>query len=128
MNKSAVYFNFIKVKYQRVMKTNIVFYTVLILSISLIYSCKKDKKDTTPPVITISGTNPITDHCLNAGYNDPGATAYDETDGDITSRIIVTKNVDTLHVGNYQVKYNVTDKAGNAAIEAIRNVTVIICK
>ncbi len=110
------------------MKTLIIFSAILLSGITLISSCKKDKKDTTPPVITIKGTNPILDHCLHATYIDPGATAYDETDGDITSKIIITTNVDTAAIGTYQVKYDVSDKAGNAATEAIRTVTVINCK
>jgi len=110
------------------MKAKILLPIVLLVFFAMVSSCKKDKKDTTPPVITIIGTNPINSHCVGTAYIDAGATAYDETDGDITSKIIVTSNVDTLVAGSYQVKYNVSDKAGNAAIEAVRHVTVIICK
>ena len=40
--------------------------------------------DTTPPVITVVGANPLT---LTEGdpYTDPGATASDDVDGDLTS-------------------------------------------
>ena len=44
--------------------------------------------DTTPPVITLIGSSTIT---LTVGetWTDPGATATDDVDGDITSSIIV---------------------------------------
>jgi len=88
-------------------------------------SCKKDKKNNTPPVITITGKNPYTVD-KNSNYADPGATAYDETDGDITTKITATSNVNTADTGTYHVNYNVTDNAGNAATEAVRTVKVII--
>lgn len=110
------------------MKTKIFFFA-FIMSASLITvsSCKKDKdkKDTTAPVITIEGDNPYTVG-MGTTYTDPGYTAYDETDGDITSSIVVTNNVNMADTGFYQVKYNVSDNAGNAATEAIRTVEVII--
>jgi hypothetical protein len=110
------------------MKTKILSSVLIILSVALIYSCKKEKKDTTPPVITLKGINPVTDHCVGTAYIDAGATANDETDGDITLNIRVTANVDTTVTGTYLVKYNVSDKAGNDATEVIRTVTVINCK
>ena len=70
--------------------------------------------DTTPPVITITGDNPITID-FNSVYSDAGATASDETDGDLTSSIIVESNVDTSSVGNYIVSYSVSDAAGNSS-------------
>lgn len=70
--------------------------------------------DTTAPVITILGSNPVT---LNAGtfYSDAGATATDNVDGVITSRIVVTNNVNPNVVGVYSVRYRVSDMAGNIA-------------
>ena len=79
--------------------------------------------DTTAPVITILGSNPVT---LNAGtfYSDAGATARDNVDGVITSRIVVTNNVNPNVVGVYLVRYRVSDMAGNIA-SANRIVNVI---
>lgn len=112
------------------MKTKIIFSLTMILVLIAFFSCKKDKnKDTTAPTITIIGDNPYIAG-MGANYNDPGATASDETDGDLTSNsnIVVTNNVNTADTGFYQVKYNVKDNAGNAAIEMIRTVKVIITK
>ena len=80
--------------------------------------------DTTPPVITILGANPL-DHPINTTYVDPGATAIDDVDGDITSQIIVVNNVDETTEGTYTVTYNVSDMAGNPAQEQVRTVNVI---
>ena len=79
--------------------------------------------DTTIPVITLLGDNPVT---LEVGdtYTDAGATATDTYDGDITSSIVTISNVDTAVVGTYEVVYNVSDANGNAAVEVIRTVNV----
>jgi hypothetical protein len=109
------------------MKAKIILPTFMIIGILLVYSCKKETKDTTAPVITLLGDNPFT-LCKDAAYTDPGATAYDETDGDLTANIQVTNNLNTGTTGQYQMKYNVSDKAGNAAAEVVRTVDVINCK
>ena len=62
--------------------------------------------DDTPPVITLNGSSTIQ---LNLGdtWTDPGATATDKTDGDLTSSITVSGTVDTSTVGTYTLVYNV---------------------
>ena len=75
----------------------------------------KDKTaDTTAPVITLIGSTIIQ---LSVGdtFTDPGATATDAVDGDLTASITSTSTVDTSVVGFYAVLYSVTDAAGNAA-------------
>ena len=79
--------------------------------------------DTTRPIITILGANPVTIECGGV-YADAGATAKDDKDGDITARIVVENNVDTPKAGTYQVTYRVADAAGNAAT-ATRTVKVV---
>ena len=79
--------------------------------------------DTTAPVITISGANPV-DVDLGTTYNDAGATATDAYDGDLTASITVSSNVDTNTVGTYTVTYTVSDAAGNQATET-RTVNVV---
>ena len=110
------------------MKTKMLFSLAAISIMIFSFSCKKDKdKDTTAPVITIIGNNPMITG-MGATYTDLGATALDETDGDITSKIVVTNNVNTADTGTYHVNYNVADNAGNAATEMIRTVKVIFTK
>ncbi len=79
--------------------------------------------DTTPPVITLVGDNSMT---LNFGdtFTDKGATALDNIDGNITSRIVPINSVNTNVAGTYTVTYNVTDLAGNHAQEVTRTVVV----
>ncbi|MBI5090901.1 MAG: DUF5011 domain-containing protein [Candidatus Hydrogenedentes bacterium] len=73
--------------------------------------------DTTPPVITVLGSNPV--HVAqNAAYTDAGATANDNVDGDITAAIVVTGSVDTAVPATYTINYSVQDAAGNPAAAA----------
>ncbi|MFD1161272.1 immunoglobulin-like domain-containing protein [Hwangdonia seohaensis] len=81
--------------------------------------------DTTAPVITLNGASTIN---LNVGdvYNEQGATAIDNKDGDITAGIVVAGDVvDTNTAGTYVVTYNVSDAAGNTATQVTRTVNVI---
>ncbi len=80
--------------------------------------------DTTPPVITLLGSATVT-VSFGATYTDAGATASDNVDGDITSRVVATSNVNTAKVGAYTVTYNVKDNAGNAATPVVRAVNVV---
>ena len=63
--------------------------------------------DTTAPVITITGDNPVTIE-LGSTYTDEGATATDLS-GDIT--VTSTSTVDTSIVGSYTVTYTATDRS-----------------
>ncbi len=55
-----------------------------------------------------------------------GVSATDNVDGDVTADIVVTGDtVDTDVPGTYTITYNVTDSAGNDAVEVTRTVTVI---
>ena len=83
--------------------------------------------DTTPPVITLIGSNPI-DIEQGETYIEQGATATDNVDGDITANIVIGGDtVDINTVGTYVVTYNVSDAAGNAAVEVTRTVNVTLC-
>ena len=79
--------------------------------------------DTVAPVITLTGFETV-DVLVGGLYNDPGATASDNQDGDITGQITTTSNVLTSLPGTYEVSYTVTDAAGNAATEVRRTVIV----
>jgi len=80
--------------------------------------------DTVRPVIVLRGSPSVTVEALTP-YADAGATATDNVDGDITSRIVTVNSVNSSKVGNYAVTYDVADSAGNAAIQGIRNVKVV---
>ena len=82
------------------------------------------EKDNTNPVITILGDNPKTIY-LGDEYKDAGATAMDNVDGDITSKIEIKNNVDANKLGEYLVTYDVMDSVGNEADQKTRTVKVI---
>lgn len=84
--------------------------------------CPSDA-DTVAPVITLLGAATV-DVELGASFTDPGATATDDRDGDISSRIVVSGSVNTAVAGTYVLRYNVSDAAGNAAAEVRRTVRV----
>ena len=80
--------------------------------------------DTTPPSISLIGSNPQTVE-LGTAYSELGATATDDTDGDISGNISIDASaVDVNAIGEYSVTYNVSDAANNAAVEVIRTVLV----
>jgi ABC-type molybdate transport system substrate-binding protein len=77
--------------------------------------------DTTKPVITLLGANPLL-IANGATYTDPGATVTDNMDA--TRTIQGTGTVNTAAAGDYTITYNATDTAGNAAIAVLRTVRV----
>jgi len=78
--------------------------------------------DTTPPEISLTGASSVV---LTVGdsFTDPGATAIDAVDGDLTSSITITGTVDTSTVGTYTLVYSVFDAAQNLA-QAERSIQV----
>jgi len=80
--------------------------------------------DSSPPVITLNGAATVTVNC-GGNYFELGATATDVCLGNLNNRIVRTGTVDTATPGVYEVRYNVSDDAGNAATTAIRTVTVV---
>ena len=62
---------------------------------------------------------------LGEVYLEAGATASDLQDGDMSSQIAINGQVDSSAIGDYLVKYSVTDSSGLVAIEQIRIVRVI---
>ena len=70
--------------------------------------------DTTAPVITLIGSSTI-NLPLGDTFTDPGATATDNVDGDLTSSITTSGTVDTSTAGTYIIAYSVSDAASNTA-------------
>lgn len=92
--------------------------------------------DVTNPTITLLGEENIV---IEGGsvFVDPGVTAVDAVDGDITANVVVsceaapdnsnstvTNEVDTTILGDYVFIYTITDDAGNS-FSVSRTVTVI---
>ena len=79
-------------------------------------------KDTTAPIITLKGNNEVTLY-ENATYKDEGCTAIDNIDGDITSKVVITGEVNTKKEGSYVITYTAVDSSGNIS-KATRKVIV----
>ena len=76
------------------------------------------------PVITLNGSA-VVNVVVGGTFSDPGATATDAEDGDLTANIVVGGDVvDTDTLGTYVITYNVSDSSGNAATEVTRTVIV----
>ena len=76
-------------------------------------------------MITLTGSSTIN---LTVGdtFTDPGATATDDVDGDLTRSISASGSVDTSTAGTYTISYSVSDAAGNAATVVQRTVIVSV--
>lgn len=82
--------------------------------------------ETISPVITLLGDSKIT-LCQGGKYIDPGATASDNCDGNLTSKISISNPVNTALPGVYSVTYNASDISGNVAEQVVRRVEVVPC-
>ena len=71
-------------------------------------------KDEEGPVITLNGGASSTLY-VGTSYSDPGYTAIDNCDGDVTSKVQVSGSVDGYKVGTYTITYSVSDEAGNSS-------------
>ena len=78
--------------------------------------------DDVPPKITLNGSSHIYIK-QNENYNESGAKAIDEKDGDLTEKIEIIGEVNSSKIGEYTITYKVSDTKGNEAI-ATRRVTV----
>lgn len=68
--------------------------------------------DLTAPVVTLKGEQ-STYIKVGTAYTDPGFTASDNIDGDMTAKVSVTGSVDTSKMGINTITYQVTDSFGN---------------
>ena len=81
------------------------------------------------PVITLIGNDTVYVEQNATGtppYVDEGATAWDPSQGDITSDLQSTSNVDLIYTGIYEVTYTVKDASGNEAEPVTRYVFVVL--
>lgn len=64
------------------------------------------------PVIKLKGEQ-IIKMSINKQYIEPGYTAIDEYDGDITNKVQITGEIDTENYGEYVLTYKATDNSNN---------------
>lgn len=70
------------------------------------------KEDKEKPSIELKG-NATMYLTLNTKYSEPGYTANDNCDGDITKNVKIEGAVDSSKIGKYTIKYTVTDNEGS---------------
>ena len=90
-------------------------------STNITVSATPPPPDTTAPVITVNGSNPVTVN-QNSSYIDAGATATDNVDGTVS--VATTGTVNTSTIGVYTITYQAKDSAGNTAT-VTRTVNVV---
>ncbi len=78
-------------------------------------------KDIVPPVITLNGEAEA--ETYDAYWTDPGATAADDLDGDVSDKIVVASDSVEAKEGTFSFYYTVSDAAGNEVKEK-RTLTV----
>ena len=81
------------------------------------------KQDLVKPTINLNGPTVIRTE-INKLFADPLAAAFDNIEGNISSRIQKISTVDTANIGVYNVKYFVTDYSGNTSDTVYRTVIV----
>ncbi|MDC0713400.1 DUF5011 domain-containing protein [Stigmatella sp. ncwal1] len=79
--------------------------------------------DKNAPTLTLVGGNEQLE-CAPGTYADPGATAADVCEGNLSSKVAVSGSVNPGAVGHYELTYNVKDTSGNAATPVKRTVAV----
>ena len=81
-------------------------------------------KDRSRPSLVLLGEEIIT---IEKGqrFDDPGATATDSLEGDISSLIVRTGTVNTNVAGSYTLEYNITDALGNTGETVTRIINVV---
>ena len=76
-------------------------------------------------MITLLGANPLIVE-FGSTFTDSGATAADDVVGNLRGSIAVGGDtVNTSALGSYTITYDVSDSAGNAAIQVTRTVNVV---
>lgn len=100
------------------MRKKVLLVLLAVITSATLFACKKTN---TAPVLS-GVANTATPYGVEF---DPlaGVTAFDEEDGNLTDRIVVTGEVDHFKAQNYTLKYKVEDSEGLTA-EATRIVTV----
>ena len=115
------------------MKKNIILFIVIftLYTATIFTGCNgsNDSNSTTAsdgitPTITLKGDRNIEISLGTMSIPEYGYSAFDFQDGDITDKVKRTNNIDWTKVGDYEVRYSVTDSDGNIG-RAVRYVRIV---
>lgn len=84
----------------------------------------QEQPDTKAPVISLTGG--AIELLVGDSYVDPGVSAQDNIDGDISTNVVISDTLDMSTAGTYTLTYNVADAAGNPAEQLSRSVVVLV--
>ena len=70
------------------------------------------KEDKTSPTIILKGNQSQTIY-IGESWKEPGYTAADNCDNDLTSKVVISGSVNTNKVGTYKINYTVKDSTSN---------------
>ena len=92
------------------------------------FNCKSVKKkikynDIEKPKIKLLGSKNTTVF-IGDNFTDPLYEVSDNCDNNLKDKVVISSNLDMNKLGNYKIKYSVSDKKGNSTT-VIRNVRVI---
>lgn len=82
-------------------------------------------RDTRPPMLVLHGPAVMTLECGPGSYSEPGASANDLCEGDVSGRIVRQGQVVDTVPGSYPLRYTVEDSSGNVGGPAVRTVNVV---
>jgi predicted extracellular nuclease len=82
--------------------------------------------DRMAPALRLKGDAQLT-HTCGSGWVDPGVEAVDTCYGNVAPSVVTTGSVNGWAAGEYTVRYEVRDGAGNTAAPVTRTVRVINC-
>ncbi len=109
------------------MKTKISILSLAVIAAGGLFLSGCAGDDLSTPTIVLEGDDPMIIE-LGGTWEDPGYTATDDEDGDITADVTFDDSeVNTDEIGEYEVSYTVSDKAGNVGTK-IRTVRVVMSK
>ncbi|MDF2535341.1 MAG: hypothetical protein K0R18_1500 [Bacillales bacterium] len=85
--------------------------------------------DQIKPVIQLKGSSKMV-LTVNDKFTEPGFSASDNLDGDLTAKVTITGTVNTAKAGKYTITYSVKDSSGNTTsinrdINIIKKIVVI---
>jgi Domain of unknown function (DUF5011) len=122
---TKLFFKIIKLLLHKLIKTKKMkikpIYLFALGAVLALNACKDD--DLSAPSLSLNGSSSVTSR-YGVAYEDAGAVASDDVDGDITSKIITSGEPDGFSAGAYTITYDVSDDAGNAAATITRDVVI----
>lgn len=107
------------------MMTKISVLTIAMVATGTLIFTGCNTEDLSTPTIVLEGDSPY-EIVLGDTWDEPGYSATDDEDGDISANVTVdSSDINLNEIGEYEVTYTVTDDAGNTGVKT-RLVRVVV--